>query len=348
MVPALVLAFTLALQAPGEPPARPAWVEKLPEAQGRLYALGTADLGPQEGQAIARASDRARLEVVARLKATVKGQTQVTTRTRELHREGQKALGAGERVTRDEVSVGAKAEELPGLVVEQIFTDAPARTVYALAYLDLAQARTTLAARLDRVREGRARAGRDLTRKALWKLRKLALDLDRLDETLAMLALAGGAGDLRPRLEAERTAVEARLDQLNQADLPPVEFSRMAMALHSNVDLPLGVEAYLRSRVVACGLLARETDPDLVLELTFSGGDKGPEFIHADLDVYTGLTYRLEAGLCLTEGGGAPLTRSVPILVVQGDTPEGMVNQFRKQIDRWLPRLLGEFKAEMQ
>jgi hypothetical protein len=323
-------------------------VERLPEAPGRLYAVGSADLGAGKGQAIARASDRARLEVVARLRATVKGQTSVTTRIRELQRAGKGTVGAGERVTRDEVSVGAKAEDLPGLAVEQTFTDAPGRTVYALAYLDLAQARAVLSARIERIRDTRIRVGMELSRRALWKHRKLATDLDRLDESLALLALAGGAGDLRPRFDAERAAVEAGLDRLNQAGLPPVDFSRMAMGLHSNVDLPLGVEAYLRSRVAACGLVSREMDPDLVLDLTFAGGAKGPEFLYAEVDVYSGLTYRLEAKLCLTEGGGAPLTRSVPIVLVQGDSPEGMVNQFRKQIDRWLPRLLGEFKAEMQ
>jgi hypothetical protein len=56
----------------------------------------------------------------------------------------------------------------------------------------------------------------------------------------------------------------------------------------------------------------------------------------------------MDARITLTEGGGAPLTRSIPIRVAQGETPEGMVNQFRRQIERWLPRLLSEFKAEMQ
>ncbi|BDU74744.1 hypothetical protein [Mesoterricola silvestris] len=344
MLSALLLSAALGLQ----PAPRPAWVERLPESPGRLYAMGTADLVAREGQSITRASDRARLEVVARLRATVKGQTSITQRTAEGKRDGQTTVGSGERVVREEVSVGARAEDLPGLVVEQTFTDPAARTVYALAYLDLPQARATLASRLDAIRLARVRLGKESSRRALWKFRKLTLDLDQVEASLGLLAVTGVGADLRPLLEAERAAVDLRRDHLNQADLPPVDFSRTALGLRSNVDLPPGVASYLKSQVTACGLVSRETDPDLVLDLAFGGGPRGPEFIFTDMDVYSGVTYRLEAKVALTEGGGAPLTRTVPIVIVQGESPEGMVNQFRRQIERWLPRLLGEFKAEMR
>ena len=345
----LVLALSALLASPQAPVApRPGWVERLPEVQGRLYAMGMADLGSPEGQSITRASDRARLEVVARLRSTVKGQTSIATRSTELRREGRNAAGAGERVVRDEVSVGARAEDLPGLVVEQTFTDAAARTVYALAYLDLVQARATLGSRLDQIRQARVRLGGETTRKALWNFRRLTVDLDKLEEAIGLLALAGTGLELRTALQAERAEVDLRLDRLNQASLPPLDFSRMAMAVRANVNLPPGVDAYLRSQVTACGLSTRELAPDLILDLTFAGGAKGPDFIFADMDIYSGLTYRLEAKLTLLEGGGAPVTRSIPLLIIQGDTPEGMVNQFRRQVERWVPRLLGEFKTEMQ
>lgn len=346
MFPALLLPILLAAQAPG--PSKPAWVERLPEGPGRLYAMGTADLGAQEGQAVTRASDRARLEVVARLRATVKGRTSVTTTSQEQVREGQKSVGGGERIVRDEVSVGAGAVDLPGLVVEQTFTDAPARTVYALAYLDLAQARATLASRLEAVRAARVRVGDEQSRKALWRLRRLTLDLDRLEEAIGLLALTGTASDLRPALAGERAEVDRRLDRLNGADLPPLDLARTAAALRTNVDLPPGLDTYLRGQVKACGLLERDLQPDVILDLTFAGGARGPEFIFADMDVYSGVTYRMEAKLALTEPGGTPLTRAIPILIVQGDSPEGMVNQFRRQIERWLPRLVSEFEASMK
>jgi hypothetical protein len=349
MHPALLVPV-LAAQAPAQAPSqapRPAWVERLPEVPGRLYALGSAELGTQAGQAIARASDRARLEVVARLRATVAGQTRITTRTTEARREGLSA-GSGERVVQDEVSVQARAEDLPGLVVEQTFADPPARTVYALAYLDLAQARSTLEGRLEGARQARARVGEEQSRRALYRLRRITLDLDRLEASVNLLALTGAAQDLRPALQAERMEVDKRLDRLNPANLPPVDFAKTAMAVRCNVDLPLGVEGFLKGQVAACGLISRTLDPDLVLDLTFAGGSRGPEFIFAEMDVYSGVTYHLEAKMTLAEGGGTPLSRPVPIVIVQGDSPEGMVNQFRRQIERWLPKLLGDYKSEMQ
>ncbi|HLO68306.1 MAG TPA: hypothetical protein VK188_14875 [Holophaga sp.] len=337
---ALLFPLLLAHQGP-----RPAWVGALPEVPGRVYALGTAELGNPEGRAIARASDRARLEVVARLRATIQGRTRVATRTVEMKDGAGRGAGAGERITRDEVSVGARAEDLPGLTVEQTFTDAEARTVFALAYLDLRQAATSLASRLDRLRQDRLRVGPETSRRALWRLRKAASDLDRLEEILAFLPAAGPGRDLVSEAAAERRALEARLEALGRAELPPLDLSRLTLALRANVDLPLGVDAYLRSLASSHGLRCRELDPDLVLDLAFAPGPEGPAFIFATLDVYSGVTYHLEAKVTLLEGGGAALTRAAPLTVVQGETPEGMMNQFRRQIDRLLPRLLDEFKA---
>ena len=85
----LCAAFLLVQAASGgQSPAptaesRPAWISVLPDAPGRLYAVGTADLGASETEARTRASDRARIEVVSRLRATVKGETAVLTQTHE-------------------------------------------------------------------------------------------------------------------------------------------------------------------------------------------------------------------------------------------------------------------------
>ncbi len=115
---AALVVLPAGLEAQTAAPARPAWIATLPDQAGRLYALGTAQLAGSESDAINRASDRARLEVVTRLRATVRGRTSVTTRTSETRQAGA-ASGAGERQVRDEMSVGAEAEDLPGLVVER-------------------------------------------------------------------------------------------------------------------------------------------------------------------------------------------------------------------------------------
>jgi hypothetical protein len=335
-------------RGPAGDAGKPAWIETLPEAAGRLYALGTAQLGGNEGEAIARASDRARLEVVTRLRATVQGRTSVTTRTSESRREGAKAVGAGERQVRDEVSVGAQAEDLPGLVVERTHTDRRARTVYALAYLDLALAQGGLAARLDQARAVRLRVGDELSRKARWRLRKLQEELNRIDESIALLAATGSGGDLRPALQAERTALDQGLRRLEGQPLPAMELAKTTMGLRTNVDFPPGIQAYLEAQIVECGLLYRNLSPDLVLELTFAGGSRGAEFIFADADPYVGLSYRTEAKMSILEGQGLALTRPVPLQLSQADSPEGMVNQFRRLFERRLPKLVAEALAELQ
>jgi hypothetical protein len=334
--------------APAIPAERPGWIEALPDVPGRLYALGTAELRGNEGEAIARASDRARLEVVTRLRATVKGRTSVTTRTSEVQQGGAKATGGGERQVRDEVSVGAAAEDLPGLVVERTHSDPSARTVYALAYLDLALARGGLAARMDQARSARLRVGDELSRKARWRLRKLHEELNRIDESISLLAVTGTGLDLRPALQAERSALDKGLQRLESQPLPPMDLAKTAMGLRANVDFPPGIQAYLEAQIVECGLLYRNLNPDLVLNLTFSGGSRGAEFIFVDADPYAGITYQMDARMVIQEAQGMALTRPVPLQLSQADSPEGMVNQFRLLFERRLPKLVAEVLNELQ
>jgi hypothetical protein len=331
-----------------QPAARPPWIESLPEAPGRLYALGAADLGANEGQAITRASARARLEVAARLKTSVKGQTRVSTVTTELRQAGDKVTGYGERKVRDDVSVSVQGEDLPGLVVERTYVDVPGRSAYALAYLDLAQAASTLADRLGRLREDRARVGDERSRKARWRLRKIKGDLDRLDETSSLLSVTGTGLSLRLELQTERAALERRLGVLDKTELPPLDFSKLSVGLRSNVELPQGIEAYLAAQIRVCGLTHRNLGPDLILDLTFTGSAPGPEFIFVNSDVYQGVTYRLDMRMSLLEGGGLPTGRPASIQIIQKDSPEGMVDEFRRQFERRLPRLFAEFQNEMQ
>jgi hypothetical protein len=330
---------------------KPDWIETLPQAPGRLYAMGTAELSGSEGDALARASDRARLEVVTRLRATVRGSTSVTTRTSEVASAGSRA-GVGDRQVRDEVSVGAVAEDLPGLAVDRTYADPKGRTAYALAYLDLVQAQSTLAARLDQTRQSRLRVGDEQSRQARWRLRKAQDNLNRLDEVIGLLAMTGAGQDLQPALQAERTALGQRLAKLESLQLPPLDLSKTSMALRTNVALPPGVEAYLEAQIAECGLVHRNLNPDLILDLTFAGGEKGPEFIFIDLDVYQGVNYRLDALMTVFAGGqqtgGTALTRAVPLQIAQSGSPEGMVNQFRLQFERRLPKLVAEVANELQ
>jgi len=222
------------------------------------------------------------------------------------------------------------------------------RTVYALAYLDLALARTGLAARLDQARDSRLRIGLETSRKARWRLRRLQEDLNRIDESIGLLAVTGSGQDLRPTLQSERAALDKGLQRLEGKELPPMDLAKTTMGLRANVKLPQGIQAYLEAQIVQCGLLVRNLNPDLILDLTFSGGDQGAEFIFTDMEPYVGVSYRTEAQMTILEGGGAALTRPALLQVGPLGSPDGMVNQFRRLFERRLPRLIAEVQSELQ
>ena len=330
------------------PVPRPDWVETLPEVPGRFYAMGLADLGTSEAQSLKLAGDRARLEVVARLRTSVQGGTATVTQTTETRREGSAASGFGQRSTRDEVKVKAQAEDLPGLVVERTYLDPRSRTAYALAYLDMAQARGALTSRLEAVVEARQRVGEEASRVARWQLRRVQGDLNRLDELSDLLASAGSFGPFRAGLERVRAEVAKRLGQLEAMDLPPLELAKSSMSLRVNVNLPSGIQDNLEACLAALGPTHRNAGADFLLELTFGGGDKGPEFLFTEMTFASGAIYRLEADLRILEARGTPLTKSATLSLTQAGTPEGLVEQFRRAFERKLIRLLDELQAELR
>ena len=349
MLQALVLSLLIGqVPMPQAPPAHPEWIDNLPDVQGRLYGLGMADLGTNQGQALARASISARLEVVTRIRTSVKRQTSTVTRTSELAQGDGGVAKYGDRHTRNATSVTAQAEDLPGLVVERTFVDAAGRTAYALAYLDLGLAQKSLAGSLARLQERRARVGSERSLKARWALRKVKGDLGRLDETMGLLAPTGVGQDLAPKLQQELKVVDGHLAALENANLPPLDFAKLAVAVRANVELPAGLGAYLKAQIEACGLVPRDLAPDLILDLKFKGGDNGPEFIYTNLDVYQGVSYQLDAEIKLLEQGGEALGQPAPIQVIQHESPDGMVKEFRKQIERRLPKLFADFRSELQ
>jgi len=72
-------------------------------------------------------------------------------------------------------------------------------------------------------------------------------------------------------------------------------------------------------------------------------GDRYPEMTFA-----VGVLYHLEARLRILAVSGVDLTRTTVISLAQADSPDGLVEQFRRQFDRRLPRLLDELMAELK
>lgn len=344
----LLAALSLGTEAPPPVPVqpRPDWVDALPAEPGRLYALGTSDLSGSQSEALRRASDRARVEVVARLRTSVKGSTAITTKSTTTKVDG-KGSGYGSRDVRDTVSVSTQAEDLPGLSVERTFIDPQAKTAFALGCLDLGQARGTLQERLASAKSTRTRFAKENSRKAKWRLQRVREDLDRLEELVNLLASAG-AGDLRAPLNSEREAVAKRLDQLESQNLPPLELKQLSMSLRCNIDLPGGLQDWLEGQLRLAGLKVRPTGGDFVLDLSFGGGDKGPEFLFADILFAGGVLYRIDAKLRILDSTGVLLAQGSAISLVQPDSATGLTDKFRRQLDRRLAYLLADLEAELK
>nr|WP_320132435.1 hypothetical protein [uncultured Holophaga sp.] len=324
--------------------SRPGWIEVLPQAPRRLFALGTADLplGVPEGRALAQASDRARLELIARLKVSVRGETSSTTRTTQAG-SGGRSYGYGDRTSRDTVQVLVKADDIPGLAIESTFVDTQARTAYALATLDLDRATEALQVRLGGLEAERRALEPQRTRQARWRLRGLVSELQTLRELSSTLSMEG----LQTRTLAEELKASEQLSRLESAQLPPIAPGHCTLGIRSNIQLSPGLEGLLRERVTAAGLKCRDQAPDFRLELRFGGGSQGPALIFAEPRFTGTLVYRLEAELSIVAADGLVLAKAVSISLKQEGSPEGMMEAFLHHLDRRWPMLRDQLMAEL-
>jgi hypothetical protein len=223
----LLVPVLLAALAPAWLPAReakkPAWIMTMPELPGRVYGMGVASVANTKALALRQAQDGAKADVLTRLRANIKSDTQVKTDFREDRTVGGKVQTAtASRSTNaiTNVSVQAKAMDLPGLKVETTYLeeDGAGPTLYALAYLDVAIASQEVQARLDAITIPLAGDRGDDLRAKVRRAHalKVALgDLGRLEDLFGLIR-AGGAdpslGDaiLKARLKVERERSDLR------------------------------------------------------------------------------------------------------------------------------------------
>lgn len=198
---------------------KPIWITALPQQEGRIYAMGLAPYAPGEAQAITQASQNARGEVLTRLRANVRSETNIkstATTSREL---GGRTTGSSEQQVGQNTRILAQATELPGLVVEETWADAPGRTAYALAYLDIAVAERELRARFTALKQDLFQEGdtpsapRDRMR-MLSRLKGAQVELAKLDDMAGLLGAGGGDPKLRGQVRAAKLAVDRQMEQL--------------------------------------------------------------------------------------------------------------------------------------
>lgn len=252
-----------AAQAPAAR-TRPGWVSTLPSREGRVYAMGLAATAPGEGEAIAQASRNARTEVLTRLRANVRSETSVQSKSTLSQQAGGKATGSSEQQVGQDTRIQTEATELPGLAVEETWLDTKGATAYALAYLDVVVAERELRARFtarknDLAQEpGTSAAPRERMRK-LSRLKGAQTELAKLDDMAALIAAGGGDGQLRGQIRAGKLAVDRQLDQLRGSLTLSLEGAKGAS----------GIAGILRNAALKAGMGWAESGGEFQLVLDY-------------------------------------------------------------------------------
>ena len=251
--------------------AKPIWISVLPVQPGRVYGLGLAAI-TSDAATLRQASDNARADVIARMRANIKADTRVSTVSQETRSSAGPATASRSQNTQVDTQVQAQAADLPGLTVEETFLDRPGATGYALAYLDLDIAQRELRTRLDTLNADLAadRGEQGIRAKLVQAqaLKKAHGELVQLDDLAGLLS--GGGGDpvlradvLKSRLDVERRMVAAR------AALT------FGLAPTPGIDLDQDVKDVVRTAVLKEGMGWSDQRPLLSITLRVRSGRNG-------------------------------------------------------------------------
>jgi hypothetical protein len=274
MVPAVIVAICtpglMMAQAPAKQgSAQPAWITSIPETPGRVYAMGLAPFAPGEAQAIQLAQANARVEVLSRLRATVKGDTSIQSHMSYTQQAGGTLTGSSTKNVSQDTQIRTQATDLPGLVVEETWVDTEGRTAYALSYLDILVAERELRARFEASRKDLAAEvptptnPRERLRKLPW-LKRIQTELEIQDDLAGLIAAGGGDPALRSSIRDLKLEVDRRMDAL-----------RGSITFGVSADQAFGVgadiQALVRNAVLKEGLGWSDANGEFTLRIRYAG-----------------------------------------------------------------------------
>jgi len=235
--------------------------------------MGLAPAAPAEAQAVRQASQNARVEVISRLRASVKGSTRVSTQAVVERQAGGHATGRSRQSMSQDSTVQAQAVELPGLVVEETWVDRNGGTAYALAYLDVPTAEQELRNRFEAMKQDLAveagtTGGPRERLKRLQALRGAQSEMDKLDDMAGLLSAGGGDPALRRQVRDLKLSVDRLLDRLRNS---------LTMCVGGEKNLGLGgdVASLVRNAVLKQGLGWAEGNAEFTLNMRFQGDRQG-------------------------------------------------------------------------
>lgn len=229
--------------------------------------MGIATYAPDVAHAIQQAQANARVEVLTRLRADVQGDTTVQSSTAYTQRLDSPTVGeVSKRIVQD-TRIQTHALELPGLVVEEVWTSDTDRTAYALAYLDVARAESELRARFaasqkEDLAEQAVAAEARARLKKLQRMNHLMSEAIILDDMAALLSAASGDTQLRADIRDHRSSMQRRLEALRHS-------LTFTLRTDTNVEAGSDIAALVRNAVLRHGLGWSESAGEFVLQFRY-------------------------------------------------------------------------------
>lgn len=222
---------------------RPPWVEVLPQQAGKIYAVGVSPLGENAAQALKQASQNARVELAVRLKATVKGETNVKSQMSVQRELGHAATASSQQQLAQDSRISSQISDLVGVGIAESWVDSVGKTVYALACLDLEMAMGHLKGRLEAVKTGLSGDEGAITdpraaAQAALRLRKGREEVAKVERLAAPLIEAGGDADFQPQIQATQVDLDWRADLLRGS---------LTLGVENAASLPSELVAALRA-----------------------------------------------------------------------------------------------------
>ena len=272
--------LSLLLAGPGLAPAaaaqirqglvKPIWISALPHQEGRVYAMGMAPFAPEEAKALTQAAHNARVEVLSRLRASVRSDTEIKSSARVTQTTGGQASGRSEQQVGQTIQIKTQATDLPGLVVEETWPDGPGQTAYALAYLDIAIAERELRTRFsalkrDLFQESETPEAPRQRLRMLARLRAGQVEIEKLDDMAALLGAGGGDPQLRSQIRSGKLSVDRQMDQLRGS---------LTLSLEPGSRKASEIGAILRNAALKAGLGWSENDGEFQLAVEYQGDNQ--------------------------------------------------------------------------
>lgn len=193
----------------------PEWVNNAPERSGFAYGVGSSDFWGDRADAIRRAGDSARVNLVSQLKVTVSGDFSSDVQERSATGRQTELVKTVRNTVRSQVPP-VELDEVQ--ITESVISG---KYAYALAELDRSAAAERLRRQIEEMDQSVLRIGKlpregsvlDQARVVIPAL-KLFVQRQRLEEQLALVSIRRTSPDLPDNVRAVRDTIYDLLDQL--------------------------------------------------------------------------------------------------------------------------------------